>query len=223
MKKIVLLLCFMVLVTGCSVKSIQDDNIDSIVESVLTKKITLSNSYFDGYKYYLPRGLRLVGKKGYNAKIVSGKDVYYLFVDVIGYYNKVETKFTTSDSYYSKELNFNNKKGYLEITEKDDTYFIEIMYNYAKIETLVEKKDLNKAIVNSGYILSSVQFNDKVIETLIGENALDYKETIFDIFGPHRDSDEFLQYEKDYYDYKGNIEDDSKKKDSDILVTDKNE
>ena len=51
MKKIVLLLCFMVLITGCSVKSIQDDNIDSIVESVLTKKITLSNSYFDGYKY----------------------------------------------------------------------------------------------------------------------------------------------------------------------------
>ena len=223
MKKIVLLLCFMVLVTGCSVKSIQDDNIDSIVESVLTKKISLSNSYFDGYKYYLPRGLRLVGKKGYNAKIVSGKTNYYLFVDVIAYYNKVDLQFTPSDGYYSKELNFNNKKGYLEITEEEDSYFIEIMYNYAKIETLVDKKDLNDAIINSCYILSSVQFNDKVIETLVGENALDYKETIFDIFGPHRDSEGFVKYEQDYYEYKGDVEENTKKQDSDVLVTDKSE
>ena len=76
MKRIILLLCFLMLITGCSVRSIQNDNIDTIVESVLTKKISLSNSYFDGYKYYLPRGLRLVGKKGYNAKIVSGKTNY---------------------------------------------------------------------------------------------------------------------------------------------------
>lgn len=222
MKKIVLLLCLVVLLTGCSVKQVQYDNIDSIIESVLTKKIKLSNSYFDGYKYYLPRGLRLVGKKGYNAKLVSGKDTYYLYVDVIAYYNKVDSKFTPSDGYYSKELNFNNKKGYIEITETEDLYFVEIMYNYSKIETLVEKKDLNTAIINACYILSSVQFNDKVIETLIGENALDYKETIFNIFGPHRDTDEFLKYEEDYQ-YKGDIDSELNKKDSDILKTETNE
>ena len=221
MKKFVLLLYLIFLLTECYIKSIDNDNIDSIIDSILTKEIQLSNSYFDGYKYYLPRGLRLTGKKDYNAKLVSGRNTYYLFVDVIAYYNKVEKDFEPSDGYYSKELNYNGKKGYIEITEIDDLYFVEIMYNYAKIETLVEERYLNSAIVNSCYILSSVQFNDKVIETLVGENALDYKETIFDIFGPHRDTDEFLQYEEDYQ-YKGDIEEDTTK-DSDILETETNE
>ena len=222
MKKIVLLLCLVVLLTGCDIQTINNDNIDSIIDSVLNKEIKLSNSYFDGYKYYLPRGLRLVGKKDYNAKLVSGKNTYYLFVDVIAYYNKVESEFVPSDGYYSKELNYNGKNGYIEITETDGLYFIEIMYNYAKIETLVEERYLNSAIINSCYILSSVQFNDKVIETLVGENALDYKETIFDIFGPHRDTDEFLQYEEEYQ-YRGDIEEDTMTKDSDILETETNE
>lgn len=222
MKKIFLLLCLVVFLTGCSISQVEYDNIDSIIESVLTKKIELSNSYFEGYKYYLPRGLRLVGKKDYNAKLVSGKNTYYLYVDVIAYYNKVESKFEPSDGYYSKELNFNNKKGYVEITKDNDMYFIEIMYNYAKIETLVEERNLESAIINSCYILSSVQFNDKVIETLVGENALDYKETIFDIFGPHRDTDEFLNYDEEY-EYKGDIEEEINEKDSDILETEADE
>lgn len=222
MKRIVLLLCLVVLLTGCDIKQVNNDSIDSIIENVLTKKIDLSNSYFDGYKYYLPRGLKLIGKKDYNAKLVSGKNTYYLFVDVIAYFNKVEIKFKPSDSYYSKELNFNNKKGYIEITKTDDLYFIEIMYNYAKIEALVEERELDTAIINSCYILSSVQFNDKVIETLVGENALDYKETLFDIFGPHRDTDEFLKG-VDEYEYKSDAVDEVNKNDSDVLETDTNE
>ena len=110
MKKIVLLLCLVVLLTGCNIETINNGNIDSIVRSVLTKDIDLANSYFTGYKYYLPRGLKLVNKKEYNAKLVSGKNSYYLFVDIIAYYNKVEPKFVQSNSYYSRELNYNNKK-----------------------------------------------------------------------------------------------------------------
>lgn len=222
MKRIVLLLCLVVLLTGCSIKQVEYDNMDSMVQSVLTKEVKLANSFFEGYKYYLPRGLRLVNKKEYNAKIVSGKNTYYLFVDVIAYYNKVNKEFIPSDGYYSEELNFNGKKGYLEITQVEDMYFIEIMYNYAKIETLVEERDLNKAIINSCYILSSIQFNDKVIETLVGENALDYKETIFDIFGPHRDTNEFLGYEEEYQ-YKGDIEEEMNEKDFDVLDTETDE
>ena len=122
------------------------------------------------------------------------------------------------EGYYSKELNFNNKQGYVEITKMNEMYLIEIMYNYAKIETFVKEKDLNKVIINSCYILSSIQYNDKVIETLVGENVLDYKETIFDIFGPHRDTDQFLQYEEEYQ-YKGDIEEELKENDTDVLVT----
>ena len=197
MKKIVLLLCLVVLLTGCNIKTINDDNIDTIIDSVLTKDIDLANSYFTGYKYYLPRGLKLINKKEYNAKLVSGGNNYYLFVDVIAYYNKVEARFTPSNSYYSKELNYNNKKGYIEITEYKDLYFVEIMYNYAKIEALVTEKDLKSVVINSCYILSSIEFNDKVIETLIGENVLDYKETIYDIFGPHKDADDYNKNETD--------------------------
>jgi len=213
MKKIVLLLCLVVLLTGCSIKTINDDNIDTILYSVLTKDINLANSYFNGYKYYLPRGLTLANKKEYNAKLVSGSNSYYLFVDVIAYYNKVESKFVPSDGYYSKALNYNNKEGYIEITEYNDLYFLEIMYNYAKIEALVEEKDLKSTIINSCYILSSIEFNDNVIETLIGENVLDYKETIYDIFGPHKDSDNLLDY-NDENRYENYNKDDN---DSDVL------
>lgn len=220
MKKIVLLLCLVVLLTGCSIKQVEFNNLDSITESIFTKNIKLSNSYFEGYKYYLPKGLRLVSKKDYNAKLINVDITYYLYVDVIAYYNKVEKKFEPSDGYYSKELNFNNKKGYIEITKEEDMYFVEIMYNYAKIETLVDERNLYDAVINSCYILSSVQFNNKIIETLVGENALDYKETIFDIFGPHRDTDEFLKYEEEYR-YKGDIEEEMNKNDTDILETEK--
>jgi len=194
MKKIVLLLCLVILLTGCNIETVNNDNIDSIIHSVLKKDIDLANSYFTGYKYYLPRGVKIVNKKEYNAKLISGKNSYYLFVDVIAYYNKVQPKFVPSNGYYSKELNYNNKKGYIEITKHEELYFVEIMYNYAKIETLVSKKDLNTTLINACYILSSVDFNDKVIETLIGDNVLDYKETIYDIFGPHKDVDDYLDY-----------------------------
>lgn len=215
MKKIVLLLCLVVLLTGCNIKTINDDNIDTIIDSVLTKDINLANSYFNGYKYYLPKGLKLVNKKEYNAKLISRGNNYYLFVDVIAYYNKIDINFTHSDSYYSKELNYNNKKGYIEITKYKGLYFIEIMYNYAKIEALVTEKDLKNTIINSCYVLSSIEFNDKIIETLIGENVLDYKETIYDIFGPHKDVDDFLNFDENnqYKDYNQSLND------SDVLGT----
>ena len=104
-------------------------------------------------------------------------------------------------------------EGYIEITEYNDLYFLEIMYNYAKIEALVEEKDLKSTIINSCYILSSIEFNDNVIETLIGENVLDYKETIYDIFGPHKDSDNLLDY-NDENRYENYNKDDN---DSDVL------
>ncbi len=191
MKKIILFLCI-VLLTGCTVKKVNYDNIDSLLKDSLTQEMSLSNSYFEGYKYYVPRGLRLVSKKEYNASFVSGNTKYYLYVDIIAYYNKVDIDFTKSNNYYSKELNYNNKKGYIEITENTDNYFLEIMFNYAKIEAIVDKDELNEAVMNACNILSSIQYNDKVIETLVGDNALNYQETLFDNFGPHGNNDNYL-------------------------------
>ena len=66
--------------------------------------------------------------------------------------------------------------------------------------------------MNMAYILSSIQYNRKVIETLIGENSLDYKEEKYDIFKSERENSTFVEYAEKYYNY-----DDKKDKDQDIL------
>ncbi len=72
------------------------------------------------------------------------------------------------------------------------------MYNYAKIEAVVPKNYINKAIIDSCYILSSLNFNDAVIQTLIGDNILDFKEEKFNIFEPTRTEKSFLDYIYEY-------------------------
>ena len=47
------------------------------------------------------------------------------------------------------------------------------MFNYAKMEALVTESELNETISNMSYILSSVKYNDKIIETLIGNKKYD--------------------------------------------------
>ena len=49
-------------------------------------------------------------------------------------------------------------------------------------------------------ILNSITYNDKVIESLIGDNTLDYSEEEFVLEGPSTGSD-FLQYVEDYDNY----------------------
>ena len=142
-------------------------------------------------------------------------DTFYLYVDVVSYYYKTTKKFTPSDTnYLSKELRFNDKIGYIDITEKDDKYFVEFMYDYAKIEAYVDKDNLNDAVLNMAYILSSVQYNEKVIDTLIGENVLDYKEEKFDIFESKREQSNFLEWVEKYDTYD---ESKDKEKNGDIL------
>ncbi|MEG1457628.1 MAG: hypothetical protein RSC57_03435, partial [Bacilli bacterium] len=75
------------------------------------------------------------------------------------------------------------------------------IYNYAKIETIVDKKDVKNAFINICYILSSINYNDKVLETLVGENVLNYKEEHMNIFKPKREESEFLQIYKEYGTY----------------------
>ena len=113
-------------------------------------------------------------------------------------------------SHYSRILNYNNKTGYIQIDKKGSKYFIQFVYNYAKLETLVDKKDLASVVDNMCYILRSVKFNDKVLESLIGENTLDYKEENYSLFDAKSSNKEtFLgvveKYETD--DYKKDLED----------------
>ena len=157
--------------------------------------------------------MKILNKTNNNIKIMSNKDTYYLYVDLVSYYYNVKKTFEPSTTnYLSKELRFNDELGYIDITEINNKYFIEFMYNYAKIEAYVDKDNLNQSVMNMAYILSSIQYNRKVIETLIGENSLDYKEEKYDIFKSERENSTFVEYAEKYYNY-----DDKKDKDQDIL------
>ena len=123
----------------------------------------------------------------------------YLYVDVYSYYHKVDFTYeVNSDSYYSQAIDLYGKKGYLEITQISTNYFVEFMYNYAKIEAYVDEEDLKKTVTQMGYILNSVDFKDTILDTLIGENELDYNEENFNIFKPTREEGDFLDYEEQY-------------------------
>ncbi len=196
---IVLLSIILVLVTGCSIKKLDNSDIGKNIKILLTEKVNLHNVYFEGYKYYVPKGLKFVNKEEYNALLTDRmKNQYYLYVDAISYYHKVENTYEIDeDVHYSKVLNYNKKTGYLQINEFDDKYFIQFVFNYAKVEALIRKKDLTEAINNICYLLRSVKYNDKVLESLIGDNILSYQEENYSLFDTETE-DDYLDVVKKY-------------------------
>ena len=91
--------------------------------------------------------LKFVNKEEYNAIFKDRfNNKYYLYVDVISYYHKIENTYKINqDAYYSKVIDYNDKTGYLEIIESGSKYYVEFMFNYAKIEVLVDKDQLVNA------------------------------------------------------------------------------
>lgn len=196
MKRLIVLLSIVVvLATGCSIYKLDNTNISKNIKILLSHKTNLHNVNYDGYRYYLPKGVSFVNKDSYNALL---KDVnnnrYYMYVDVISYYHKKENDYEiNNDSHYSQRLDYNNKTGYVQIDEIEDKYFIQFVYNYVKIEAYVSKSDLTDSITNICYILRSVKFNDSVIESLIGENALDYQEEDFSLFKADSSKESYME------------------------------
>lgn len=195
MKKLFVLLSIVVLATGCSVYRLDDTNISKNIKILLSHKTNLHNVNYDGYKYYLPKGISFVNKDSYNALLKDmNNNKYYMFVDVISYYHKREIDYEINEkSHYSQRIDYNNKTGYVQIDEVKDKYFIQFVYNYVKIEAYVSKKDLAFSINNICYILRSVKFNDSVINSLIGENALDYQEEDFSLFKADSSKESYME------------------------------
>jgi hypothetical protein len=199
MKKIVgLLFISVLLITGCSIRRL-DNNISDNIKTILSDKTNLYNVHFEGYKYYVPRGLKFLEKEDYNALFRDQLNTkYYLYVDAISYYHKITDVYKINKSaYYSKKLNY-SKTGYIEINKVGKKYFVEIMYNYGKIEAYTTKSDLIKTVDNSLYILKSIKYNDKVLDSIVGTNVLNYKESSYNIFQTESSKDTFLDYVKEY-------------------------
>ena len=215
MKKIVFIFVSIFLLTGCTTIDFEKLSVEDTINTIIEKDIDLYNNVFEGYKFYLPRGLKIVNKNKYNIEVLSENDTFYLYIDVISYYYKTKSTFEPSNSnYISKELRFNDQLGYINIIEVNDKYFVEFMYNYGKIEALITKDKLNESILNMSYILSSIRYNNEVIKTFVGVNSLDYKEEEYNIFETKKEDSNFLEYIEKYDNYEN---DEEKNKDQDIL------
>jgi len=210
-KLIVLLSIFVLFVTGCSVVKLDASNDEKNIDNLMARKVKMYNIFQEGYKYYLPKGLTFLDKEDYNAILKDKHNCrYYLYVDVISYYHQIENDYEVrEDSYLSKRLDYNNKTGYIQIDKIDSKYFVQFVFHYSKIEAYVEKDYLSDAIINMCSILRSIKFNDVILESLIGENVLDYKEENYTLFKADSSKESFLDVvEREETDlYKKDLED----------------
>ncbi len=211
MKKVLILLLLSLFLTGCHTLNLEKSSIDTIIDTILISNNQATNVVFDGYKYYIPKGLKYVEKKDYNAVLALRDIRYYLYIDAIAYYHKANIKYQkNSEAFYYKEIINKNTQGFIEIIQEGDYYQITIVYNYGKIEVTSKEKDLNEVIADGMIILSSITFNDKVLASLIGENVLNYKEQKYTLFNTEKNQDDFLEYIEEYdtyYDYDVDIPD----------------
>lgn len=200
MKKLIILIVCFTLLCGCT--KINNDNINNIINSVVSSDNDRANQYRNGYKFYLPNNLSIIKIDDKNNVFKENDIKYYMFVDIVSYYHKVENKYQVNEkAYYSSLINYNNKSGYVEVNVKNDKYLIEIMYNYAKIEVIVNSNDIASAITNSLIILTSVNYNDDIIDNLLEEDVLNYSEETFNIFETNSNDSNFLKVVEEYDNY----------------------
>lgn len=217
MKKLGIMLLACLVITGCTVVRIDTNDIDNMVSVILSKNNKLYNHVGKGYKYYVPRGVTYIDTNEFNEKLYSNGNYYYLYVDAISYYYKKDIDYKINKrAYYAKKFDMDDKTAYLEInrSKQNNKYFIEFMYNYAKIETLVDKEDIHSAVMNSSYILSTVKFNPNVIKLMLNENYFTNKEETYNVFTSKKsevDTDDFLQYSDKDNKAKDNKEKENKK------------
>ena len=212
MKKLVLALLALFILTGCV--KLNDETIPDITQNGINAKTNLANQYRTGYKYYLPRGLNIVNQSDYNEQLNTDRYTFYLYVDIVSYYNDVQEDYKINkNAYYSEKLSNGKKYGYLEINPVNDKYLVEIMYNYAKIEVIVKEHDLKSTVANAIVILNSLKYNDNIIENVMGDNNLQYKETEINIFETKKTESNTINYEEIY----GQYDDSKATHDSDLI------
>ena len=209
MKKVMIIILFCLLITvGCS--NINDGPIEKIIDTQVINNYDnkVYNIYHKGYSYYLPKRLSVKSVNELNEIITSDKYTYYLYLDLVSLYNNAPIEYEKdSDSLKSLLINYKDLNGYLKIKELNDNYLVEIVYNYAKIEVIVEESDINETVYNSITILSTIKYNKDVIANLMEDNLLNYKDESLDLFDKEKKEDNFIKYEQDYDDYNTDLPD----------------
>ena len=199
--------------SGCTV--IQSSSYEEILQEAVNKNTVTTNVARVGYKYYLPKGMRLLEHEESNELLAHNEEIYYLYVDYISYYNKIKEDYEEKeDVVYSQKIAHGDNFGYLEIKNTlNDKYFIEIMYNYAKIEVIVEKEDAKESIAYAMSILSSIKYQDTVLASLMDEDVLTSNETLHNIFETAQTESGYLEIVEEY----GQYEEDNETVDPDFI------
>lgn len=218
MKKIMLV--FVIFITTCgftlinkqdlNVIRIDNLNYKQIIDKVLSLDIHNYNKVGNGYKYYAPKGVVKVSSKNYNDVLKKAENSYYLYVDIVSYYYKSKIDYKKiKNTYYFAELKHGDKTGFIEITNKYNKLYVQMMYNYAKIETYVSEKDLNDAIVDMSYILTSISFNDSKLNKMYKNGKLSSNSETYKLFETKQKKGNFLEYIEEYDKYENTPQDDS--------------
>lgn len=204
MKKYIILLLSFFLV-GCT-NNLTSTNLDKIkgdVLSIIENRETHLNTSGIGFKYYKPRDFSILEMNEFNHVLLHESIKYFLNVDINAYLNKFIDKFQDEYSYYYKtDFNYNDAEGYVVIRNENNGYFyIKMMYNYSYIEVNVPEREINDAIIDSAIILSSIEYNEKVLESLVSTTNFDSRETEYNIKQPAIPTDKNILdvYEYDSY------------------------
>ena len=196
MKKIILIFLLVLLLTGCSIVRIDTSRIDNILNVVLTKDNKLYNQAGQGYKYYLPAEVTYIESDDLNDILYCNGIYYYLYIDTIGYHYKNNINYKeNSKVYYSKKITKKEgfkHNGYVEVKEKDGLYYLEFVYNYAKIEAMVDKKNLNDTILNASYILSTIKYNKDIVNLMLDQDYFTNKTGKYNNYNSKETSEKFV-------------------------------
>ncbi len=196
MRKILIIVAMAFLLVGCT--NVNDLTYDEIVQNFATRS-SRTNTYRTGYKYYLPRGMQVNDSTLFNEILEDGRYTYYLYVDAVSYLNDIQYEYeTNTESLYSTGIRNDDKFGYVEINlQENDKYLVEIMYNYAKIEVIVDEANINEVMLSAISILKSIVYNDSVITNLLEDDVLNYAEEELDIFNNNSNNDNYIEVGED--------------------------
>lgn len=207
MKKVIVILSVFLL-AGCTAYSSSTLTMERAIGSVIESGPKYTNTNGKGYKYYKPRDFSVLEEKDFNLVLLNNGYNFYFNVDLNGYYNSKSNNYkidyvVDNEVYFSYRFSYNNIDGYISIREAKNGYFyIKMLYNYSYIEVGVKEKDVKKAVIDSAIILSSINYNDKVIEKLIASRDLVSSESTYEIAKPKVENDRNILDVAEYDQYK---------------------